>query len=126
MVVPLFIGREKSISALKYALSQEKEIFLATQKNAKMDDPSLRDIYSFGTLAAVLQLLKMPDGTVKALVEAKTRVKIKKVMQIGLRRKIIQLPRDWVRDWRRDFSIIGPRINPITRGPPGNSYFRIK
>ena len=77
MVVPLFIGREKSINALKYSLSQEKEIFLATQKNAKMDDPSLRDIYSFGTLAAVLQLLKMPDGTVKALVEGKRRAKIK-------------------------------------------------
>ena len=77
MVVPLFVGREKSINALKYALSQEKEIFLATQKNAKMDDPSLRDICSFGTLATVLQLLKMPDGTVKTLVEAKTRAKIK-------------------------------------------------
>ncbi len=77
MVVPLFIGRENSINALKYALSQEKEIFLATQKNAKMDDPSLRDIYSFGTLATVLQLLKMPDGTVKALVEGKRRGKIK-------------------------------------------------
>jgi ATP-dependent Lon protease len=71
------VGREKSIDALKHALSQEKEIFLATQKNAKMDEPSLRDIYSFGTLAAVLQLLKMPDGTVKALVEAKARGKIK-------------------------------------------------
>jgi ATP-dependent Lon protease len=77
MVVPLFVGREKSINALKYALSQEKEIFLATQKSAKMDEPSLRDIYSFGTLAAVLQLLKMPDGTVKALVEGKRRAKIK-------------------------------------------------
>ena len=77
MVVPLFVGREKSINALKYALSQEKEIFLATQKNAKMDEPTLRDIYSFGTLAAVLQLLKMPDGTVKGLVEGKGRAKIK-------------------------------------------------
>ncbi len=77
MVVPLFIGREKSITALKYALSKEKEIFLATQKNAKMDNPSLRDVYSFGTLATVLQLLKMPDGTVKALVEAESRAKIK-------------------------------------------------
>jgi len=77
MVVPLFVGREKSIDALKYALSQEKEIFLTTQKNAKTDDPTLRDIYSFGTLATVLQLLKMPDGTVKALVEGKRRAKIK-------------------------------------------------
>ncbi|MBW1613640.1 MAG: endopeptidase La [Deltaproteobacteria bacterium] len=77
MVIPLFIGREKSINALKYALSQEKEIFLSTQKNAKMDKPTLRDIYSYGTLGIVLQLLKMPDGTVKSLVEGKSRAKIK-------------------------------------------------
>jgi ATP-dependent Lon protease len=77
MVVPLFVGREKSIDALKHSLSQEKQIFLATQKNAKIDDPGQRDIYTFGTLAAVLQLLKMPDGTVKTLVEAKTRAKVK-------------------------------------------------
>ena len=77
MVVPLFVGREKSINALKYALSQEKDIFLVTQKNAKMDDPSLRDIYSVGTLSTVLQLLKMADGTVKGLVEGKSRAKIK-------------------------------------------------
>jgi len=76
MVVPLFVGRKKSIDALKYALSQEKEIFLATQKHAKMDDPTLRDIFSFGTLAAVLQVLKMPDGTVKALVEGRRRARI--------------------------------------------------
>jgi len=76
MVVPLFVGREKSVDALKFALSQEKEIFLATQKNAKVDEPNLRDIYSCGTLATVLQLLKMPDGTVKTLVEAKSRAKI--------------------------------------------------
>jgi ATP-dependent Lon protease len=76
MVVPLFVGREKSVDALKFALSQEKEIFLATQKNAKVDEPNLRDIYVCGTLASVLQLLKMPDGTVKTLVEAKSRAKI--------------------------------------------------
>ncbi len=77
MVVPLFVGREKSISALKYALSQEREIMLAAQKNAKIDDPSPKDIYSYGCMAKVLQLLKMPDGTVKALVEGKQRAKIK-------------------------------------------------
>ena len=76
MVVPLFVGREKSVDALKFALSQEKEIFLATQKNAKVDEPNLRDIYVCGTLATVLQLLKMPDGTVKTLVEAKSRARI--------------------------------------------------
>lgn len=77
MVIPLFVGREKSIDALKYALSQEKEIFMSTQKRAKMDNPTLRDIYSYGTLGVVLQLLKMPDGTVKSLVEGKSRAKIK-------------------------------------------------
>jgi len=77
MVVPLFIGREKSINALKYALSEEKEIFLATQKSAVMDEPRQKDIYSFGTIATVLQLLKMPDGTVKSLIEGKERAKIK-------------------------------------------------
>ncbi|MBW1673903.1 MAG: LON peptidase substrate-binding domain-containing protein, partial [Deltaproteobacteria bacterium] len=77
MVIPLFIGREKSIDALKYALSQEKEIFLSTQKKAKMDNPTLRDIYAYGTLGIVLQLLKMPDGSVKSLVEGKSRAKIK-------------------------------------------------
>ncbi|HUU40711.1 MAG TPA: LON peptidase substrate-binding domain-containing protein, partial [Desulfatiglandales bacterium] len=77
MVVPLFVGREKTINALKYALSQDKEIFLATQKNANMDDPAIKDIYSFGTMGVVLQLLKMPDGTVKSLVEGKKRAKIK-------------------------------------------------
>ncbi|MBE9593930.1 MAG: LON peptidase substrate-binding domain-containing protein, partial [Proteobacteria bacterium] len=56
---------------------QEKEIFLSTQKKAKMDNPTLRDIYSYGTLGIVLQLLKMPDGTVKSLVEGKSRAKIK-------------------------------------------------
>jgi len=77
MVVPLFVGRAKSIDALKFALSQDKEIFLATQKNANMDNPTIRDIYSYGTLASVLQLLKMPDGSVKTLVESKSRAKIK-------------------------------------------------
>ena len=77
MVVPLFIGREKSINALKYSISQGKEIFLATQKNANMDEPQIKDIHSYGTLATVLQLLKMPDGNVKSLVEGKKRAKIK-------------------------------------------------
>jgi ATP-dependent Lon protease len=80
MVVPLFVGREKSINALKHALSQDKEIFLVTQKNAKIDDPAIHDIYSFGTMGIVLQLLKMPDGTVKSLVEGRKRARIKNYM----------------------------------------------
>ncbi len=76
MVVPLFVGRDKSIKALEYAMSHEKEVFLSAQKDAKVDDPSPMDIYDIGTLGSVLQLLKLPDGTVKALIEGKERGKI--------------------------------------------------
>jgi ATP-dependent Lon protease len=76
MVIPLFVGREKSIKALEYVMSQEKEIFLSSQKDAKTDNPSPKDIYLFGTLGIVLQLLRLPDGTVKALIEGKQRAVI--------------------------------------------------
>jgi ATP-dependent Lon protease len=76
MVVPLFVGREKSIKALEHAMSLEKKIFLSAQKDAKVDDPAPKDIYDIGTLGTVLQLLKLPDGTVKALIEGKERGKI--------------------------------------------------
>ncbi len=80
VVVPLFVGREKSIKALEYALSQDKQIFLSTQADAKVDDPSPKDIFAFGTLGTVLQLLKLPDGTVKALIEGKERGVIENFM----------------------------------------------
>jgi ATP-dependent Lon protease len=76
VVVPLFVGRDKSIKALEYAMSQRKEIFLSAQKDAKVDDPTSIDIYPDGTIGAVLQLLKLPDGTVKALIEGKERGRI--------------------------------------------------
>ncbi|CAM1635798.1 Lon protease [Bartonella apis] len=76
MIVPLFVGREKSIRALEEAMGQDKQILLATQKNASDDDPKADDIYDVGTLANVLQLLKLPDGTVKVLVEGVKRAKI--------------------------------------------------
>jgi ATP-dependent Lon protease len=76
MVVPLFVGREKSIKALEYAMSHDKEIFLSAQKDASVDNPTIKDIYSFGTLGTVLQLLRLPDGTVKALIEGKQRAKV--------------------------------------------------
>jgi ATP-dependent Lon protease len=75
-VVPLFVGREKSIKALEYVMSHEKEIFLSSQRDAKVDNPSRKDIYTFGTLGTVLQLLRLPDGTVKALIEGKQRAMI--------------------------------------------------
>ena len=78
MVVPLFVGRDKSIKALQEVMKSDKSIVLITQKNSEIDDPSEKDIYGFGCLSKVLQLLKLPDGTVKVLVEGEKRVKIVK------------------------------------------------
>src|SRR5437870_12285677 len=78
MIVPLFVGREKSIRALEEVMKNDALILLATQKNASDDDPSPDSIYEIGTLASVLQLLKLPDGTVKVLVEGAERAKVEK------------------------------------------------
>lgn len=76
MVAPLFVGRDKSVVALKAAMEKDKRIFLATQKNAGVDNPTANDIATTGTIGKVLQLLKLPDGTVKALIEGMERAKI--------------------------------------------------
>ena len=76
MIVPLFVGREKSVNALEHVMKDDKQILLVTQKNAADDDPGVKDIYSIGTLGTVLQLLKLPDGTVKVLVEGVRRARI--------------------------------------------------
>ena len=76
MVAPLFVGRDKSVVALKAAMEKDKRIFLATQKNAGVDNPTAEDIATTGTIGKVLQLLKLPDGTVKALIEGMERAKI--------------------------------------------------
>src|SRR6186713_3415696 len=78
MIVPLFVGREKSIRALEEVMKNDALIMLATQKNASDDDPSPDSIYETGTLASVLQLLKLPDGTVKVLVEGLERARVQK------------------------------------------------
>ena len=78
MVVPLFVGREKSIKALQEVMKSDKSIVLVTQKNSEIDDPSEKDLYQYGCMSKVLQLLKLPDGTVKVLVEGEKRVKILK------------------------------------------------
>ncbi len=77
MIVPLFVGREKSINALEEVMRTDKQILLAAQKNATDDDPEPDQIYTTGTLATVLQLLKLPDGTVKVLVEGSSRAVVK-------------------------------------------------
>ena len=77
MVIPLFVGREKSIKCLEAAMDKDKQIFLVAQKDATVDEPEQDDIYRIGTIATVLQLLKLPDGTVKVLVEGTQRAEIK-------------------------------------------------
>src|SRR3974390_950126 len=78
MIVPLFVGREKSVKALEQVMRSDTFILLATQKNASDDEPSPEAIYEIGTLASVLQLLKLPDGTIKVVVEGAQRAKVVK------------------------------------------------
>ena len=79
MVIPLFVGRDKSMRALEQAMEADKRILLVAQKSAETDDPAASDLYNVGTLAQVLQLLKLPDGTIKVLVEGLSRVTVDKV-----------------------------------------------
>lgn len=80
MVIPLFVGREKSILALEAAMAGDKKLVLLTQKNAVHDDPSIDELYSVGTMANILQMLKLPDGTVKVLIEGDSRVNVDQVL----------------------------------------------
>ncbi len=80
MVIPLYVGREKSINALEAAMEEDKKILLIAQKNASEDDPKPEDINSVGTIASILRLLKLPDGTVKVLVEGDERAKIEELL----------------------------------------------
>jgi ATP-dependent Lon protease len=79
MIVPLFVGREKSIKALQEVMKTDQSIVLVSQKNSEVDEPESKDIYAYGCLSKVLQLLKLPDGTVKVLVEGEKRVKIHEI-----------------------------------------------
>ncbi|ALN92313.1 MULTISPECIES: endopeptidase La [Lysobacter] len=81
MVIPLFVGRDKSIRALDQAMESDKRILLVAQKSAETDDPGAEDLYEIGTLAQVLQLLKLPDGTIKVLVEGVSRVSVSDVLE---------------------------------------------
>ena len=76
MVAPLFVGRKQSVSALNHAMNLDKKIFLLAQKNSDIDNPNKSDLYEYGTVAKILQLLKLPDGTIKVLVEGISRAKI--------------------------------------------------
>ena len=80
LVIPLFVGRTKSVKALEIASDKDKRIILVAQKSASKDEPDAKDLYEYGTVASILQMLKLPDGTVKVLVEGLSRVKIKEVL----------------------------------------------
>ncbi|MCP4768505.1 MAG: endopeptidase La [Gammaproteobacteria bacterium] len=81
MVIPLFVGREKSILALEAAMADNKKILLLAQKNAEVDDPGQEDLYQIGTLSTILQMLKLPDGTIKVLVEGGDRVTVDSLLE---------------------------------------------
>ena len=81
MVIPLFVGREKSILALEAAMADNKKILLLAQKNAEVDDPGQADLYQIGTLSTILQMLKLPDGTIKVLVEGGDRVTVDSLLE---------------------------------------------
>ena len=83
MIVPLFVGREKSVNALEMVMKEDKQILLVTQKSAAQDDPEVSDLYEMGTIGTVLQLLKLPDGTVKVLIEGQQRVRISELTDNG-------------------------------------------
>ena len=82
MVAPLFVGRDKSVKALEDAMNNDKEIILVTQRDSAIDDPEYKDIYEVGTLGKILQLLRLPDGTVKVLIEGGNRVHIKNISAV--------------------------------------------
>ncbi|CAL4043781.1 endopeptidase La [Buchnera aphidicola] len=79
MVIPLFVGREKSIKCIEASMSQDKKIMLVSQKEASIDEPQVDDLFTVGTIASILQMLKLPDGTIKVLVEGLQRAKINKL-----------------------------------------------
>ncbi|MFT6275322.1 MAG: ATP-dependent Lon protease, partial [Halioglobus sp.] len=83
MVLPLFVGREKSIEALEYAMAADKQVLLVAQRNAVDDNPGVDDIYQVGTVSTILQLLKLPDGTIKVLIEGGYRAAIGSVDDEG-------------------------------------------
>jgi len=112
MIVPLFVGRDKSIKALNEVMKSDKKIILVTQKNAEVDDPGIKDIYSYGCESKVLQLLKLPDGTVKVLVEGVDRVKI---LECKNEKDFLSTTVDIVKDKVEDVSNLLPLAIALVR-----------
>ena len=79
VVTPLFVGRDKSIIALQASMASDKQVMLVAQKEAQIDNPTIEDLYKVGTIATILQLIKLPDGTIKVLVEGNKRARIHEI-----------------------------------------------
>jgi ATP-dependent Lon protease len=110
MVIPLFVGREKSIRALDRAMESDKRIMLVAQKSAAQDDPKVEDIYAIGTVATILQLLKLPDGTVKVLVEGLERAQVVRYVETDSQfiAQVVQLSSTQVSD--REAEVLGRSV----------------
>jgi len=107
MITPLFVGRTKSIAALESVMEQNKEIILLTQKKSSVEDPEQKDLYQTGTIGIILQLLKLPDGTVKVLIEGKQRCSINKFSRLN---PFLEADIDLINEPN---SLKGDNINPI-------------
>ncbi len=110
MIVPLFVGREKSVRALENVMKDDKQILLVAQKNAVQDDPSANDIYTVGTVSTVLQLLKLPDGTVKVLVEGVSRAQISSFKETDTHFEVYAHPRADVHDNSKELEAISRSV----------------
>jgi ATP-dependent Lon protease len=110
MVIPLFVGREKSIQALDVAMHGDKRIMLIAQKQADVDDPKVEDLYRIGTIATILQLLKLPDGTVKVLVEGIDRARIERLEAGDYYRADVSLQPDGETYDEREMDVLGRSV----------------
>ena len=112
MIVPLFVGRDKSVAALEAAMAAEKEIFLVAQLDPSQDDPAREDLYEMGVTATVLQLLKLPDGTVRVLVEGKARARLGELTESGDYLSATVEPVE-------DMQVSGPELEALMRSVVG-------
>ena len=110
MIVPLFVGREKSVRALENVMKEDKQILLVAQKNAVQDDPAANDIYNVGTVSTVLQLLKLPDGTVKVLVEGVSRARISSFKETDTHFEVFAEPREDLHDNTKELEAISRSV----------------
>ena len=111
MIVPLFVGREKSIKALEAVMSEDKKVLLLAQKDGSTEDPAEDDLYKIGTIGNILQLLKLPDGTVKVLVEGISRASVQKFDSKDYLLASVSEKKDGISNDKDEKDAIVPSIN---------------